>query len=79
MSQIVPKEFLKHIFIGVDLDQEAGATLYKIAKMADGKLHNTSSDEIKNIFTKISLELGLQIENTAMILQNGDQTHLFAA
>ena len=55
----LPSEFLKNIFIGVEVDSTTKQGLQSLASDSKGEFYDIKSNEIENIFQKISLKLGI--------------------
>lgn len=55
----LPSEFLKNIIIGVEVDSSTKQGLKSLASDSNGEFFDISSNEIENIFQKISLKLGI--------------------
>ncbi len=66
LNQKLPPEFLKNIIIGVQVDSVTKQGLQKLAGESNGEFYDIESDDIENIFQKISISLGI-VTKTAII------------
>ena len=55
----LPPQFLKNIIIGVGVNKGTKSELIQLTNKTNGEFYDVQSNEIENIFQKISLSLGI--------------------
>ncbi|CDW79990.1 UNKNOWN [Stylonychia lemnae] len=74
----LPKEFIRTVFVGIDLadDQKAQTELTAISLLGGdtSEIHNIQNTKISQILEKVRLELGIRSQRQQLVISQGDQT-----